>query len=201
MDCQFYSCCQKFQSESSKWAEERPVGAWGTQHTFGCRTTSALSLRTTNPFPNPGTSYPSADKVLPAPKPWEKHAIEKSESSQEKVFKCIQFHILLQNLVFWIWIIFAQRHFFFFLTTPHSLWEFCYQGSNLGPSMKVPSPNHWIVREFPRGAIFLMLRISSSEITDGFIALNLESWFCYLLIIWPWVFFNFLPFFPISKIG
>ena len=41
--------------------------------------------------------------------------------------------------------------------------------------MKVPSPNHWIVREFPRGAIFLMLRISSSEITDGFIALNLES--------------------------
>ena len=41
--------------------------------------------------------------------------------------------------------------------------------------MEVPSPNHWIVREFPRGAIFLMLRISSSGITEGFIALNLES--------------------------
>ena len=60
-------------------------------------------------------------------------------------------------------------------TTPCSLWGFSDQGWNLGPSMEVPSPNHWIVREFPRGAIFLMLRISSSGITEGFIALNLES--------------------------
>ena len=67
------------------------------------------------------------------------------------------------------------RGTFLFSTTPRSLWEFSDQASNLGPRMKVPSPNHWIVREFPRGAIFLMLRISSSRITEGFIALNLES--------------------------
>ena len=87
------------------------MGARGTQHTFGCRITSARSLLTTDAFPNPSTSYSSADKVLPAPKPREKLATEKSESPQEKVSQLLQFLVLLQNLVFWIWIIYAQRHF------------------------------------------------------------------------------------------
>ena len=154
------------------------MGARGTQHTFGCRITSARSLLTTDAFPNPSTSYSSADKVLPAPKPREKLATEKSESPQDKVSQLLQFLVLLQNLVFWIRIIYAQRHFKTKQnkkTTPCSLWGFSGQGSNLGPSMEVPSPNHWIVREFPRRAIFLMLRISSSGLTEGFIALNLES--------------------------
>ena len=87
------------------------MGARGTQHTFGCRITSAHSLLTTDAFPNPGTSYPSADKVLPTAKPREKLATEKSEPPQEKVSQLLQFLVLLQNLVFWIWIIYAQRHF------------------------------------------------------------------------------------------